>query len=299
MIVTEMPKQRGSVNERSKAAPSRGGARRSSVRRVILYIGSDPKRDGSMFFLNLFWSLMTLGQQAKVEMLPVIDMRPPAQGLLPPPEIASIRAEGEVDGIISFMVFPGMTEWMRESGLPWVALCEGKNESFVGFDYVKMVRDALARLVELGCKTGGLIIPAAFTDAAFLEQVDAIAGSVGINVNYEWILASRDSQELSGYAHLNALWELGSRPEGLVVFPDLAARGVVSAILEKRIKVPKELRLILHRNAESPYVVPMPCDWLEANVGDVATALLTRLEERCAGIPKDRKSLSFRLIKAS
>lgn len=264
---------------------------------MIIYVGSDPKRDGSMFFLNLFWCLMTLGQQAGVEMIPVIDLRAPSQGLLPPPEIARIRSEGEVDGFIAFMVYPAMTEWMRETGIPWTALCEGKDGHFIGLDYNQMVRDSLKRLAGLGCKSAGLMIPAGFTDAVFLEGVDAISESVGIDVKYEWILVSRESQEQSGYEHLCALWDMNDRPEGLVVFPDLAARGVVSAILEKRIQVPADLRLVLHRNAESPYMVPMPCDWVEVSVNGVATALLGNLQGHWAGRPMERKKLPFRIVK--
>lgn len=272
-------------------------SRTPGLKRVIIYVGSDPKRDGSMFFLNLFWCLMTLGQKAGMEMIPIIDLRAPSQGLLPPPELARIRAQGEVDGLIAFMVYPTMTEWMRESGLPWTALCEGKNAHFIGFDYTQMISTGFKRLAELGCASAGLMVPAGFTDAAFLEQVDSISEAVGIQVNYEWILASRQSQELSGYEHLCALWQMSYRPKGLLVFPDLAARGVVSALLEKRVRVPDDLRLILHRNAESPYVVPMPCDWLEVSVDGVAKALIKNLQGHWSGGAMGQIKLTFQLVK--
>ncbi len=250
-----------------------------------------------MFYLNLFWCLMTLGQQRGVEMIPVIDQRPGPMGVMIPPEFERIQREGGADGLIGFMIYPAMTVWMEESGLPWTVFCEGGKDRYVDLDYTGMVRDSLKRLTDLGCNTAGLMIPPSMPTANFLEQVDAISEELGIKVNYEWILVSMEGQEQSGYDQLAALWELKQRPEGLVVFPDRMARGVVSAILEKRIKVPGELRLVLHRNAELPYVVPMPCDWLEVSVSRIATALMDNLEAHWAGQSVPNQTLPLRLVK--
>lgn len=271
----------------------------SSGRRVILYIGDDPKRDNSMFYLNLFWCLMKLGQQRGVEMIPVIEQRPGPMGVVMPPEVKRICREDGADGVIGFMIHSGITAWMVETGLPWAVLCEGQKDGYLDLDYVTMIRDSLTRLAELGCKTAGLMIPPNLPTASFLEQVDAMSAELGIAVNYEWILVSREGQEQSGYDQLTALWALKQRPEALVVFPDRMARGVVSAILEKRIQVPDELRLVLHRNAELPYVVPMPCDWIEVSVSGIATALMDNLEARWAGRPQPVRQIPLRLVKGS
>jgi DNA-binding LacI/PurR family transcriptional regulator len=269
------------------------------TRRVILYVGGDPKFDGSMFYLNLFWCLMTLGQQHRVEMVPVVDTRPDSMRVLQPPEVARLVAEGGVDGMIGFMVYPAMTEWMKETGLPWTVLSSGQMDNNVDLDYAGMFSDALGRLAKLGCKSAGLMIPTPLSSAAYLEQIDSLAEKLKLTINYEWILVARESQELSGYNDLRALWDLKHRPEGLVVFPDRSARGVVSAICEKRIRVPEELRLILHRNAESPYVVPMPCDWVEVSVNVIAEALLANLDAHWAGRAMERRRVPFRLIEGA
>src|SRR5687768_2734688 len=73
-----------------------------SGRRVILYIGADPKRDNSMFYLNLFWCLMKLGQQRGVEIIPVIEQRPGSMSVVMPPEVKRICREGGADGLIGF-----------------------------------------------------------------------------------------------------------------------------------------------------------------------------------------------------
>jgi len=273
-----------------------GGA---AGRRVVIYVGADPKRDPSMFYLNLLWALMAQGQARGWEMVPMVELRPQSMTVLPPPELARLAAQRPVDGIVGFMVFESVTQWMDESGVPWTALLGGKRDNCVDLDYDGMIRTGLARLAELGCKTAGLIIPAMHTGAKRLEWIDAEAERLGLTINYEWILATRESQELSGYTDMSALWALKHRPEGLLVFPDRTARGVVSAILEKQIRVPEDLKLILHRNAESPYMVPMPCDWMEVRVGEIAKTLLDGLEGEWAGVSQKRRSYPLRLIKGS
>ena len=268
-------------------------------RRVVIYVGADPKRDPSMFYLNLLWSLMAQGQARGWEMVPMVELRSHAMSVLPPPELARLAAQRPVDGIVGFMVFESVAQWLDETGVPWTAMLGGKRGNYVDLDYDGMIRTGLARLAELGCKTAGLIIPAMHTSAKRLEWIDAEAERLGIVINYEWILATRESQELSGYTDMGALWTLKHRPEGLLVFPDRTARGVVSAILEKQIRVPEDLKLILHRNAESAYMVPMTCDWMEVRVGEIAGSLLDGLEDSWAGRPLKRRSLPLRLIKGS
>jgi DNA-binding LacI/PurR family transcriptional regulator len=260
-------------------------------------MGSDPKSDNSMFYLNLLWCLMALGQQRGVEMVPVIDQRPGPMRVLEPAEVARIRKAGEADGLIGFVLYPAMTTWMKETGLPWSVFCEGRDDHHVQLDLTGMIRNSLVRLKELGCKTAGFMLPPGMCDSLFLEEVDAVSTELDITVNYEWIIVSSMDQEQSGMDQLNALWKLKKRPEGLVVFPDRLARGVVSAILEKHIRVPSELRLILHRNAESPYIVPVPCDWIEVRVNEIATALMDNLGMRWEGRPVAAKPTQLHLIK--
>lgn len=266
-------------------------------RRVAVYVGADPKRDPSMFYLNLLWALMAQGQARGWEMVPMVELRTRAMTALPPPELVKLAGQRPVDGVVGFMVFESVAQWMDELGVPWTALLGGKRDNYVDLDYDGMVRSGLARLAELGCKTAGLIIPAVHTHARRLEWIDAEAERLGITINYEWILATRESQEQSGYDDMCALWALKHRPEGLLVFPDRTARGVVSAILEKQIRVPEDLKLILHRNAESAYMVPMPCDWIEVRVSEIARALLDSLEAAWHEKPRQRITLQARLVK--
>ncbi len=264
---------------------------------MVIYVGSDPKRDSSMFYLNLLWALMSQGQSRGYEMVPLIEQRPNAMAVLRPSDFDRVQAQGRVDGIVSFMIYELVSQWMDETGLPWTALMGGGRDNYVDLDYGGMIRSSLACLAERGCRSAGLILPVNKTQSTILELIDEEAARLGIEVKYEWILATRQSQEEGGYNDMCALWRLKDRPEGLVVYPDRTARGVVSAILEKQIRVPEDLRLILHRNAESPYMVPMPCDWIEVSVGAIASSLLDSLEDRWAGRKQRQRSLPINLVR--
>lgn len=266
-------------------------------RRILIYVGSDPKRDPSMFFLNLLWLLMSKGQARGWDMVPLIETREQPMAVVRPSELGRLSDQAPFDGIVSFMIFQQVTEWIAETGLPWMAFMDGEREHTVRLDYVGMVRDALGRLAELGCRSAGMIIPSPHITSPILEHIDAAAEEFGITVNYEWILAPRERQEEGGYRDMCSLWNLKSRPEGLVVFPDRTARGVVSAVLEKQIRVPEELRLVLHRNAESPYVVPLPCDWIEVSVSAIAEALLDGIQLQFDGQPCPFRVLPIGLVK--
>jgi len=250
-----------------------------------------------MFYLNLLWALMSQGQQRGFEMVPMIEQRPSTMTVLPPAELARLAAGRRIDGIIGFMVFDSVSAWMDETGVPWTALLGARRANCVDIDYDGMIEASLTRFAELGCRSAGLVFPAIHINAPRIERIEEQAERLGIEVNYEWILATRESQEQAGYQDMCALWSLKHRPEGLMVFPDRTARGLVSAIVEKRVRVPEQLKLILHRNAESPYMVPFACDWIEVGVGKIARQLLDNIEAGMEGRASQAHSLPVRLVK--
>jgi DNA-binding LacI/PurR family transcriptional regulator len=240
--------------------------------------------------------VLTLGREKGIEMIPVINTSSVNQKRLRPPEVTQAMKDQAVDGIIGMLLFESMTEWMDRDGIPYAVL-SANNRNDVVPDYFGMIDIAFSRLAELGCKSVGLMLPSSLTNASLLEHMQLESEKLGIKVNYEWIIVSRQSQEISGYNHFLSLWDLPVRPDGLVIFPDITARGVVSAVVEKRVQVPKELKLVLHRNAENPYVVPVPCDWLENSVEPLAEALFRKLEAQWSGQAPTNDQIAFRLVK--
>ena len=65
-------------------------------------------------------------------------------------------------------------------------------------------------------------------------------------------------QEQYGYEEFLKLWSLPEKPEGLIVFPDTVARRMLLALREKHVRVPEELKLVLHKNESLDLFCPLP-----------------------------------------
>ena len=94
-----------------------------------------------------------------------------------------------------------------------------------------------------------------------------------------------DSQEFerTGYKQFQALWKSSERPEGLIVFPDVMVRGVITAMLEIGVAVPDDLKLVLHRNEGISYINPFPASYIVSSPHNVAMMLIEQLRLRIKG----------------
>lgn len=281
----------------AKKTSAASASEEAKKRRVILYCGTDPaKRENSFFYLNLVWKMTMLGRERGIEILPIMDSRPVDVLDMMPVEVSRILENKGAEGIVGIMLYESMTAWMEDSGLPYSALFSGSQANRVDFDYRQMIELAFARLGKQGCRSVGLMIPSHLATSPLLERMDECASASGLKVNYEWVLVSRQSQELNGYNHFCSLWDLKGRPDGLVVFPDVTARGVVTAIVEKNVRVPEDLKLILHRNEEGGYSVPVRCDWLENSGAMMAQALIGVVENQWEGKALKKLLVPFKLV---
>jgi len=282
-----------------KGVTGRAGKSPLSGRKVMIWCGGDPVRGGSSaFFRHLFWQLIVHGREKGAEVLPVTNDGAEKHAPLCPPGAARAIANG-AEAIVGIMLSGSMTEWIMASGMPYSILQRHPGDPRrVVIDYMSMIEPAFSRLAKLGCRSVGLLMPVSETNAALLEKMDETAGALGLEVKYEWIIASYSAghEIVAGYNQFQSIWKLREKPDGLIVFPDLTASGVVSAIVEKGIRVPEEVRLILHRNAETPYSIPFPCDWIEVSIREIARALIGSLEKQVAGEPVEKVVLPIPVI---
>ena len=61
-----------------------------------------------------------------------------------------------------------------------------------------------------------------------------------------------------------------TRPDLLIVMPDSAVQGAIQAVLELGIRVPEDLRLLLHRNLGLEYFCSLPADYWDIDLNQVA-----------------------------
>jgi DNA-binding LacI/PurR family transcriptional regulator len=160
------------------------------------------------------------------------------------------------------------------------------------FDMKSMLRESVRQLANQGCRSAGLIshiIPGNPTElmARFYEFFDEAVREHGLATREEWI--RRPAQpttefERYGYRAFKALWHLPDRPEGVIVYPDLVARGVISAVLELGVReIPSRMKFVFHRNAFSRPLCPFPATWAVSDVERVAAELIKLIQHQFAG----------------
>jgi len=173
----------------------------------------------------------------------------------------------------------------------------------------QLARLAIQTVVEQGSRSVGLISPvypettdadgSPHPNAHFYMAFLCAAKEAGIEVRNEWIKAPTSSdvgnrnQEEWGYEAMREFWHQPRHPESLVVFPDTSARGVILALLEMGVRVPQDLKLVLHKNAEIALLCPLPADIITLSLTDVARALIEQIETQFSGGECTPKLIGF------
>ena len=104
-----------------------------------------------------------------------------------------------------------------------------------------------------------------------------VAEQLGLELPSEWIQKPKTHPKLLeafGYDAFQALWGDGEHPDGLFIFPDTAARGVMTAMLEQGLRVPGDLAVVSHGNKGVEWTCPLAFDWVSADVGKWAEAMI-------------------------
>ena len=89
-----------------------------------------------------------------------------------------------------------------------------------------------------------------------------------------------------GFELMFRLWrDPARRPDSLVVYPDELIPGVLLALPVLGIRVPQDLKLFFHHNAETPMLCPVSCVFIENRIADFARGLVEHCVCQCAGVP--------------
>jgi len=184
-----------------------------------------------------------------------------------------------------------------------------------GFDGRQFVETSLREIATQGCRSVGLLAPIMdatqgyYPDGSHTPYFDMvehfmdIATDLGLIVRNDW-MQIKDRfrvdpvryQEQFGYEEFLKLWSLPEKPEGLIVFPDTVARGVILALREKQVRVPEELKLVLHKNESLDLFCPMPVTFMVSSEREIARILIEQVQKQFRGESCERISLPFRLM---
>jgi len=233
------------------------------------------------------------------------DHRSPAEQLNPMEEIEMAIRAGAIKSLIAVNFQPGADVWLEKLHIPSAFMSASKSTGVSAASH-SFLRIALESLQAKGCRSVGLIthISQSKIDGDFIDICQSLElvtdeslimyASPGDIVPGELVPRSF---ERFGYEKFQELWLGRSRPlDGVVVFPDHAARGVVTAVLQHGIRVGVDFHLALHRNEGIDYFCPVPASFVSSSISEVAKALITQLEKQILSIPNSNIELPYKLV---
>jgi len=183
----------------------------------------------------------------------------------------------------------------------------------VDMDLRQFVEGSLGELARQGCRSVGLIAPILAApnpghpvggdvrSFGMLEHFTDVADDLGLTVKNDWMRVIKDQpagvqgDEHFGYEQFLKLWNQPEKPEGLLIFYDTTVRGSLMAIREKQVRVPDELKLVLHKNETIELLCPMPATFVVASERGMARALIEQVQKQFRGESCERISLPLKL----
>jgi len=215
------------------------------------------------------------------------------------PELERAVERRAVQAVIATDVPAEAVEWLQGLKVLTAFFTYAPVQNRVGLDFNQFAEESVALLKKQGCRSAGVISilepgqPTGTADSAaasrdFYEHFTDVCAAQGIEVRSEWIRTAHgfvrdESQEEFGYKEFKQLWRQTKRPEGLVVFPDTSVPGVVMSVLEQRVNVPEELKLVAHKHAEINFLCPLPITFLYSSTEQIARKLFEQIERQFAG----------------
>jgi DNA-binding LacI/PurR family transcriptional regulator len=252
-------------------------------------------------------ALYSVFQREGLQCMVWLDERPDRKQEDPVPQLAEAVKDGRIQALVCPLVNSQVLEWIHAFPIPHAYLTSLKSPGSVNLDLAGLARMAARQFKDWGCQTVGAVLSestAALNSPRQPTELPQIGPSfvdearrLGLRVEEQWVKRPPDtprSMTEMGYHFFREIWAGSKRPDGIFVFPDMAARGVLAAISEGRVRIPQDLRLIIHRNAEVEVFSPVPVTSVETSAAEVAELLFRQIKRQIAG--KDAPALSLKPV---
>jgi DNA-binding LacI/PurR family transcriptional regulator len=281
-----------------------------------VYYPSDIWGNAEQHFFRVLHHLL-LGElgKRKIVLRTCIDSRPTNQQGKAFPELLDAVNAHQIEGVLVPFGSPEHLPWFNRLTVPVAFLSTAPIPNRATFDLPQLARLSLEQLAARGCRSAGLISMthpfAANPDGSrheymrFLEQFVQTAADLGIRIKDEWMRLPQVPAEGApvlherfGYEQLQFLLALADRPAGLVVNPDSAARGVILGLLEKQVRLPQELQLVVHRNRGIDLLCPLPAVYIESDPMAAAQALTRLIDVQFRGEQPEPITIPYRVVNA-
>jgi DNA-binding transcriptional regulator YhcF (GntR family) len=289
--------------------------RNTKLKRIGAYYDSSIwSNESSTFKQAVHLELLRLCEAKGMRLEAFFDTRQPAQRTTPLPELISAVEKRQVQALIATDIAANEASWLGRLPIPTAVFVEAHHPFKVDFDFDQFLDLGIRELKAAECESVGIIslrgpwkpgVGSGATSRAqpdFAEIFSNLAQKYGLKTLDRWIRPAADfvqgqAQQEFGYDQFLKLWEQPSHPDGLIVYPNTCSAGVITAVLEKRIDVPANLKLVLHKHFEIDYLCPLSASFLCTSVADAAKALLHQVVSEFQG--KDRSQIILPFTVAS
>lgn len=278
--------------------------RKSKITHVGIYHPMDVASGaGQEFNRAVQASLSILLEKKKIALRVWTDTRPQQKRNTPMEGLQRAIENHEIQALVGAGINKSQLEWLEK--LPVITsffTTSSTSSGRVGLDYKLSATQAVQALAKQGVRHLSLISnvtehaneSATEFRTAFFEA----ANKAGMKLRPSWVrtpLKELGGVEMErwGYEQLCSLWRERQRPDGIFVFPSNCVRGVILGILQQQISVPKDLKVVFHRNIENYFLCPFAASWLESSTKEIAEALFQQVWKQFEGKPVKAVLLPF------
>ncbi|MGB8353535.1 MAG: substrate-binding domain-containing protein, partial [Chthoniobacteraceae bacterium] len=268
--------------------------RMTQIASAAVYFGGDLWYPDNLFYQHIYHDLRELFSMRSGRSILLVDERLDQNKTVSVlPELQKLVDQREVQGVIALMLLKSQVDWLEKLQVPVAAF----GTSGMHMDFVETFDLALARFALDGCRTVAFIGPR--MGRVWWTMFKKIAKSHRLETDHAWIPSNPYydiSLEEAGYRQFKDLWSNSKHPDGLLVYPDVACRGMMVAALELGLKVPRDLRVIFHRNAGIDYLCPWSIPHIVTDTKEVARLLAEHLDAQFLHGPTPAPIVGVKLV---
>ncbi|MBN8708885.1 MAG: hypothetical protein BGO12_03870 [Verrucomicrobia bacterium 61-8] len=274
--------------------------REARLSRVGILAPSQLWQDASelLFIRELFLLLETRFLQENIRTTVWFETRQGEKTTTPIPALVKAAGRGEIQALIALNSGQYNAAWLNALPVPVTGLGRVLKHR-VDFDINSFFEIALTRLQEQGCKSAGLITAVPPSHAEHVHAFRRAARRLKIQVRDAWVRNSiryPEPHDEFGYNQFRELWAGPGRPDGLIAFPDNCAKGVMLGITTAGVRVPDQLKVVFHKNAELPFLCPIAAAMVANSSHQCVDAFVDQLTRLHAGEKCPEILLGYELI---
>lgn len=252
-----------------------------SISPIGIYSAMDlPTASHNAFINRLVLELQQEAQHRDMKAVIWNDPRSDLRAVRPLPELVAAVRKGEIKSLIALHTHGGRKEWIEKLHVP-TSISGDSPRVRVHLNHLHFLETALAALKSKGCESVALIsnLDPSVVDEPFLR----LCRTFGLRTRTEFFIHDSKYGETNlerfGFLGFKNLWRLApDHPEGIVVYPDRAARGVITAAYGSGAKIGEDLHLAIHKNKEIDLFCPVKATLVACSVREVARSHIKQLE---------------------